>query len=175
MNTHYPFRVLLPIAQTVLAAVFGGIGLWQRATILSKPLWGNQTLWDSTARFHVWPWPYKFAAVANLPALLVGGVLIWPLDDLMRPLPEWVQASPLLIPTAVLWYLVGRRLEKRIPPGGHSRTHALFTSSTFICLSLIGAIAPLGYVGYLYYGGLLWVAVAVFLFRTPKHTAQAAS
>src|SRR5215468_4420087 len=66
-----PFRQLLPVVLTPTSAVFGGIGLLQRSAILSKPVWGG-TLWHTTARFHIWPWPYKFAAMLNLPAFLAG-------------------------------------------------------------------------------------------------------
>jgi hypothetical protein len=72
------FRLLLPITQCGLAAIFGGFGLWQRYAILNRPVFfEGQTLWNSTARFHVWPWPYKFAAIANIPAFLLGVLLSW--------------------------------------------------------------------------------------------------
>ena len=34
-------------------------------------------MWDTTARFHVWPWPYKFAFVSNFPAFMAGSLLSW--------------------------------------------------------------------------------------------------
>jgi len=64
------FRTLLPVAQCALAALFGGVGLWQRSVILSRPFFGGEPLWNSTARFHVWPWPYEFAVVSNVPRFL---------------------------------------------------------------------------------------------------------
>ena len=91
MHRLRPFRVALPIAFTVAGAVFGTIGLVQRAAILNQRLWENQTLWDSTARFHVWPWPYKLAAVLNLPALLGGMLLSVPIVAIRPNLPELAQ------------------------------------------------------------------------------------
>ena len=55
MSREIRFRTLLPIAETVLAALFGGVGLWQRKQILSQPFLGDQILWESTARYHGWP------------------------------------------------------------------------------------------------------------------------
>ena len=66
------FRKLLPITQTVLAAFFGGWGLWLRNEYLSHY---SPFGWNSTERFHVWPWPYKFAVVSNMPALFAGGLI----------------------------------------------------------------------------------------------------
>ena len=66
------FRWILPTCQVPLAALFGGWGLWLRNQILSHDyLFGSG--WNSTARFHVWPWPYKFAVVTN--SLEVLGVI----------------------------------------------------------------------------------------------------
>jgi hypothetical protein len=71
------FRTFLPIAECGFAALFGGLGLWQRSTILSRAGFGEgRTLWDSTARFHVWPWPFKFAVVMNTPAFLSWAAVI---------------------------------------------------------------------------------------------------
>jgi hypothetical protein len=41
----------------------------------SRPLFGVQTLWNSTARFHVSPRPYKSAVVSNIPAFMAGALL----------------------------------------------------------------------------------------------------
>ena len=76
------FRMLLPAAETVLAGLFGGIGLWQRNQILDRPFLGGQPLWESTARFHVWPWPYKVAAISDLPAFLAGSLVSLPINAL---------------------------------------------------------------------------------------------
>jgi hypothetical protein len=55
------FRKVLAVSQTVLATICGGLGLWLRNSVLSRPLWGNSTGWESTLRFHYWP--FKFAAI----------------------------------------------------------------------------------------------------------------
>jgi hypothetical protein len=100
------FRKVLPALQTTIAISFGGWGLWLRNSILSRPFWSS-TGWNSTAAFHVWPWPFKFAAILNMPAFLAGGLLSWPLDYLWPGLPEWVSALPVLLVIPLLWYWVG--------------------------------------------------------------------
>jgi hypothetical protein len=59
------FRRILPVAQLGLAALFGGLGLWQRFAILSRPFGEGQTVGDTTAQFHIWPWPFKFAVITK--------------------------------------------------------------------------------------------------------------
>src|ERR1019366_6599273 len=84
------FRKILPFTQIGLAILFGGWGLWIRNAILSRPFVLGMNGWKSTARFHVWPWPFKFAVVLNLPAFLAGALVSWPLDALRPGLPESV-------------------------------------------------------------------------------------
>lgn len=60
------YRVLLPVIQTIAAVLFGGVGLWQRHAILNQRFIGDQTMWDTTARFHVWPLPYRFAVIREM-------------------------------------------------------------------------------------------------------------
>lgn len=114
------FRRILPASQTVLAAFFGGLGLWQRNEILSHSLFG----WDSTARFHVWPWPFKFAAVVNMPAFLAGMLLAWPIGDRWPWLPESVLYVPLLLLVPILWYWIGSWLDRRWGVLDKTATHA---------------------------------------------------
>src|SRR5690348_8122023 len=104
MHRFSQFRVLLPVAFTVVGAVFG---LVQRAAILNQRLWDSQTLWSSTARFHVWPWPYKFAAVLNLPALLGGMLLSVPLVAIRPTMPESAQFAVSLVLVPPLWFWIG--------------------------------------------------------------------
>src|SRR5712692_164328 len=106
MPRNRQFRVLLPVAQCALAALFGGAGLWQRFAILSRPFLEGQTLWDTTARYHVWPWAYKFAAILNMPAFLAYA-LLW------VGFPEAVALAPSLLLVALLWYRVGCRLDRQ--------------------------------------------------------------
>lgn len=176
MSHEIRFRILLPVAQTVLAALFGGVGLWQRNQILSQRFLGDQTFWESTARFHVWPWPYKFAAISNLPALLAGALVSLPINTLWPELPEAVELAPSLVLVAMLWYWVGRRLDRRSPGIGAARMLAgtetpwiLLFVFTAVCL--IGAFLPIGYVGYLPYGAAVWVATVATIRRTTKRPA----
>jgi hypothetical protein len=52
------FRAILPVAQCACAALFGGFALWMRDFVLGQPFFDG-TLWATTARFHVWPYPYN--------------------------------------------------------------------------------------------------------------------
>src|SRR5450759_4373408 len=97
------FRLVLPIAETVAAAAFGFVGLWQRHSVLNRPGWGDgQTMWDTTARFHVWPWPFKFAVASNIPAFLTSGVVALPL----KQVSEWTGLTLLVLLVPLLWYCV---------------------------------------------------------------------
>jgi hypothetical protein len=151
------FCVILPVAQLGVAALFGGVGLWQRSVILSRPFFEDQTLWNSTARFHVWPWPYKFAVIANLPAFLLGFLPAWPLGVLWPNASEYVANSPFLILVPFLWSWVGVRLDRRWSVGDRAPWIVLFIF-TLVCL--MGAFLPIGYTGYLPYGLVVWFVMA---------------
>ena len=87
------FSRVLPLLQTALAISFGGWGPCLRDSILRRPFFATSTGWDSTMRFHVWPWPLKFAVILNAPAFLVGGLLgllALPLDYLWPKSAGWV-------------------------------------------------------------------------------------
>lgn len=160
------FRTILPISQTALAIIFGGWGLWLRNSILSRHFWGDSTLWDSTARFHVWPWPFKFAAVLNMPAFLTGALLSWPLDALRPGLPEWVSILPVLPFVALLWYWIGLWLDQE-RRAGKSRNTAkrqwivllLFTAICAAASSIPEGIG--GYTSYLLLGIAVWTIAAM--------------
>ena len=155
------FRLLLPITQCGLAAIFGGFGLWQRYAILNRPVFfEGQTLWNSTARFHVWPWPYKFAAIANIPAFLLGVLLSWPLELTWPSVPEYVANIPALLFVPLLWYWVGSRLDRRWGVADRAPWIGLFF---FMLISLAGAFLPIGYTGYLPYGLAIWLVTAVVI------------
>jgi hypothetical protein len=158
------FGTVLPVAQLGLAGLFGSIGLWQRSTILSRPFFEGQTMWDSTARFHVWPWPYKFAVISNLPAVLVGLLPAWPLGVLWPGVSEYVANIPFFLLIPLLWYWVGCQLDRRWHVSDKTPWIALFIF-TLICL--VGAFLPLGYTGYLPYGLAVWFAAAVVLRFVP--------
>jgi hypothetical protein len=165
MVREFRFRAVLPILESGIAALFGGIGLWQRSAILAHAWFGEQTLWDTTARFHVWPWPYKFAAVSNLPALLCGLLLAVPIGAIRPSLPEAVQIAPSLLFVWPLWRWVGSRLDRRWSAADKAPWIALLI---FTLVSLIGAFLPLGYVGYEPYGLLVWVIALVAVARCTR-------
>src|SRR5215470_2076413 len=104
------FRKVLPVSQTALAILFGGWGIWERNTIISNSWLG----WNSTLRFHVWPWPFRFAAILNMPAFLAGALLSWPLDYLLPRLSEWV---PVLLLIPLFWYWVASWADKHASTG----------------------------------------------------------
>jgi hypothetical protein len=176
------FRRILPILQTVLAAVFGGSGIWLRNSILSRPFWGDATWWDSTAAFHVWPWPFKFAAILNMPAFLAGLLLSWPIDALRPGLPEWVSLSPTLFLVPLLWYRIGSWLDHRssgeMNRASGTRRWALLAIFIFIC----GAASSIpsrigGNMSYIPLGIVIWVAVAIPMKTSSasrKHETRAA-
>jgi Na+/pantothenate symporter len=119
-------------------------------------------LWDSTARFHVWSWPYKFAAVSNLPALFAGLLLTAPISAMKPTLPAALQLAPTLLFVLLLWYWVGSRIDRRWRVADKTPWIALLI---FTLVSLAGAFIPLGYVGYLPYGFIMWVVAALTISR----------
>ncbi len=150
------FRRMLPVSQIVIAAFFGGSGLWQRNEILNHDyLFGIG--WDSTARFHVWPWPFKFAAVLNLPAFLAGAFLSWPIGAAWPKLHETMLLAPSLLFVGVLWYGIGVWMDRRWHPT--EKTPWLLLA-IFASACLIGAVIPIDYTGYLPYGAIVWLVAA---------------
>jgi hypothetical protein len=160
MGAQTSFRQILPASQVTLGVVFGGWGLWQRNKILSHDyLFG--TGWNSTARFHVWPWPFKFAVIENFPAFLAGALLSWPTSEVKPDLPEALQIAPSLFFVGVLWYWIGRQVDQR----WHVREAApwfCFFMFTIVCV--VGALLRIGYTDYLPYAFFIWVG-AVLAFR----------
>jgi hypothetical protein len=161
MGSGHHFRRLLPVVQTVLAPLFGGLGLWQRNEILSYSFFG----WNSTAAFHVWPWPYKFAVVSNMPAFLAGSLVWWPIGVVWPAASEAVANARLLVLVPILWYRVGSRLDRRWGMTDKTPWIALATF-TFVCL--VGALIRIGYVGYIPYGIVVWLTTAFALWRIAK-------
>jgi len=152
------FRVRLPVAQFGLAALFGGFGQWQRSAILSRPFFDGQTLRNSTAVYHVWPWPYKFAVVSNIPAFLLGLVLSWPIGTAWPGASEYVTNLPSLLFVPILWYWVGSRLDRRWSVADKTPWIALFV---FTLVSVVAASIPIGYVSYVPFGIVVWVGTVV--------------
>jgi hypothetical protein len=158
------FRRILLVSQAVLAAFFGGLGLWQRNEILNRYAFLG---WNSRARFHVWPWSFKFAVVSNLPAFLAGLLLSWPIGLLWPELPEAVQLAPSLLFVLVLWYWVGSWVDRCWGPMEKAPWILL---AVFTAVCLIGAFIPMGYIGYLPYAVLLWLAAASALRNMTKRS-----
>jgi hypothetical protein len=158
------FRVILPVAESAVAALFGGIGLWQRDAILSHPWFGEgQTLWDSTARFHVWPWPFKFAVVTNTPAVLSWVLVGVPIGARWPSTPEAVSFAPSLLFAALLWYAVGRWLDRQWDTSRRPATLSkwpwfLLLLFTVICAA--GASIP-STTAYMIWGVVVWLVIGV--------------
>ena len=149
------YRRTLPISQVFLAGIFGGWGLWQRNRILSyDKLFG--TGWNSTAKFHVWPWPFKFAVIENLPAFFAGVFLSWPIGAVKRDLSETAYLAPSLLFVAALWYGIGSWLDSLDLTG--NTPWMLLAVFHFLCLT--GALIPIGYIGFLPCGILVWFAIS---------------
>jgi len=162
MASRWQFCRILPATQVALAGLFGGWGLWQRNQVLSHDyLFGIG--WNSTARFHVWPWPYKIAAISNLPALSAGLLLTIPIGAMRLRLSETLQLAPTLIFVFLLWLWIGARLDRRWSVAVPTPWIAI---SLFMVLSSVGAFLPLGYTGYLPYGLVVWVVAYLALSRS---------
>lgn len=166
MTAHVQLRRFLPIFQTMLALVFGGWGLWLRYETLSHSWLG----WNSDARFHVWPWPFKFAAIVNMPADLLGLLVSWPLDVLLPRLPEALQLLPSLVFVPLLWYLVGTWLDKTSrgsnPRGARQKAWGLLLLFMIVCA--VAASIPTrvwgeawGSENYFGFGLVIWIAVGI--------------
>lgn len=139
------FPILLPVTHTFLAARFGGFGLGQRFALLNRPFLEGQTLWDSTARFHVWPWPYKLAAVFNLSALLARSLTSLPLAHMRPGMTDSAANLPALLFVPFLWHWVGSGLDRRWRMADKTPWAAW---SVFTAASVAGAV-PIGSVGFL--------------------------
>ena len=153
------FRKVLPVFQTALALFLGGWGLWIRNTILSRPFLERTTLGQSTARFHVWPWPFKFAAVVNMPAFLAGGFLSWTIGAIRLPLAELVSIVSILVFVALLWYWIGMWSDNSL---GTTRKWILLLAFGVACAvasSIPHSVG--GYVSYLPAGVVVWLAAPI--------------
>lgn len=161
------FRLFLPMAQFLLAVLFGGLGLWQRSAILCQPLFDGQTLWNSTAVYHVWPWLYKFAVVSNIPAFVIGSLLSWPIAIAWPKASEYVANIPSLLLVPVLWHWVGSHLDRRWSVRETAPWIALLV---FTVLCVVAASVPIGYVTYIPFGMVVWVGTLALLRRSNRTT-----
>lgn len=157
MPGRFRFRYLLTAAGTSVSIAFGAVGFWERNHIVSRPFL-NSNLWESTARLHVWPWPFKLAGICDMPAFIGGTLLMLPIRLVCTTLPEFADLVPAGVLTVILWYCVACRLER----------YSLATRSLLlICfglLSLTGALVPIGHTGWLPFGFLMW-CIAVLSLR----------
>lgn len=150
---------MLPVLQTVLAVFFGGWGLWLRNSILSRPFLGTSTGWDTTLRFHVWPWPLEFAVILNMPTLLAGALLAWPLEYLRPGLPIWVTALPVLLVVSLFWYWVGSWADRNISERARCISLPVFILVCAAASSISKYVG--GYTSYFLFGIAIWSILAV--------------
>jgi len=172
---HSQFRKVLPFLQTVIAISFGGWGFWIRNSILSRTYLGGSTVWDSTLRFHVWPWPLKFAAILNLPALLAGAVVSLPLGYFRTRFSGWAWTIPTVICVSLLWYWLGRRVDK----SGTSRSirEASFELRVWVVLllfMLICATAASSHTIWVLFGIGIWLLVGMAIWILGSRKAKRA-
>ncbi len=161
MSREIYFRKILPPLGTILVVVLGEWGLWVRGTIIR-----NSLAWDSTVRFHTWPWPLKFAAVLNLPAILAGLLVSWPLDALKPDFPELISFLSVLLFAPLLWYRIGAWLDRRISGNAHgnARTRGWILLLAFgVSCAATSSVPPnfAGYTSYLPFGIAFWMTVVV--------------
>ena len=158
------FRIVLPVAQSALALILGGIGEWQRRQILSRPtIFGDG--WQSTARFHVWPWPLKFAIITNVPAMLPGVLLSSLVGFALGDVAGTVLLVLAILSGPVFWYWVGSRFDRRWMLKERGPWIALLI---FNLVALTGALFDLGTDGYIPFGFMLWIFWAIAAWRMSR-------
>jgi len=171
------FSRMLPIGQTILAVLFGGWGLWIRNSVLSQRFF-KSTLWNTTAAFHVWPWPFKFAAVQNMPAFLIGLLLSWPLGASRPGRPEWISMLPALFLVPLLWLSIGYWLDQERGADKYrsSAKPQWILLAVFTAISVAASSIPEswgGYVSYLPMGILVWAIFGFVAFAVSRrHKAR---
>lgn len=148
------FRTILPAIQTGIAVIFGGWGLWKRSWILSHSVFG----WNSTMRYHVWPWQFRLALILNVPAFLSGALFLWPMDKYASNLPEALECGALLPFVFVLWYWIGSRLDRRCHASDWGPWIALLT---FTSAGLILSVLPIRWSDFIPFGVAVWLATVI--------------
>jgi hypothetical protein len=148
------------------------LGLWERITSINDSWLG----WNSTLRFHVWPWPFKFAVVQNIPAFLIGLMLSWPIDSFKPGLPEWVSLLPSLLLVPLLWYLIGAWLDRKRVLGRTSGETVMLTYGVFTAVSLIVAVSSGwifgSYTTFIPLGIVYWIALAIATYLLGRRWAR---
>jgi hypothetical protein len=168
------FRKVLPVAQAVVAVIFGGWGLWLRNQAITNGLG-----WHSTMRFHVWPWPLKFAVILNMPALLLGLALFFPTDAMGLRTPDWVSYLVLVLFVPLIWFWVGRWFDKL----NDFDSIAKQRKGSWIAVGMFtvscAGLAMIRSSSFTVFGALIWLAagIAVFgfdRFRKPRRDPSSA-
>src|ERR1035438_34344 len=155
------FRTLLPISQGLACGLLGLLGAWQRIAGLNRMTFGDQPLWNTTARFHFWPWPYKLAVSVNLPSFIAGGLLVWPLGRRWQ-LAEYTAMALSLLIGVLLWYWIGSRLDRSVEAKYVRLRTVLVALFVFDFVCLAGALTLPGVFGL---GVLTWFAAVILLSR----------
>ncbi len=147
------FRTILPIAQPLLAIILGCIGEWQRWHILTqRSFFGDG--WHSTARFHVWPWPLKFAVITTMPTMFPGALLSLIVRDSWEEAFYMATLVLAYLAAPVLWYWIGYKFDHRWTLQNRKPWIAL---SIFNLIALTGSLVGLGTVGYMPFSTVLWI------------------
>ena len=97
-----------------------------------------------------------------MPAFLAWSLLGWPISEHWPTIPEAAMDGPSLLFVAMLWYWVGLRFDLRWGVTDKTPWIALVV---FTLVSLGGAFIPIGYVGYLPYGFVVWVTATLTISR----------
>jgi hypothetical protein len=114
----------------------------------------------------VWPWPFKFAVVLNIPALIGGALLGWSLETLHLDLPEWALYLPALLCVALLWHWIGLRLDRRHYADRNAATKGKQWIAVFGFVGICAAASALpqrvvGYTAYFGIGAVIWIITAI--------------
>src|SRR5580700_3328601 len=169
MTRTIQFRKALPVVHTIFALFFGGTGLFLRNALLNRPFLSNPAVYEPTLRSFIWPWPLKFAAILDMPAVLAGMLLSSALDqiDQVRPaLPAWTSVLSMLIFVPLLWFAVGAWLDRTLRASQiKSPDTAWNLCLLFIAISAIAAAIPptttVSATRFVVFGALLWLALAM--------------
>jgi hypothetical protein len=162
MTRTIQFRKALPVVHTIFAVFFGGAGLFLRDALLNRPFLSNPVVYEPTLRSFIWPWPLKFAAILDMPAVLAGILLSWAIaqiDQLRPALPAWTSVLSMLIFIPLLWFAVGAWLDRTLRASQiKSPDTAWNLCLLFIAISAITTVSATKFV---VFGALLWLALAM--------------
>lgn len=121
-------------------------------------------------RYHIWPWPFRFALILNIPAFLSGALVLWPMDKFASNRPEAFECGALLPFVFVLWYWIGSRLDRRWHASDRVPWIALLMFSS-ACLTI--SLMPVRWSDFLACDVGLWLAtVIVIIWATRVRAAQ---